>query len=52
VQELALEPAAQGLDFICRGLRRSSPDDAVALERGQLIFEALYTELNHERNSA
>jgi hypothetical protein len=34
VQEVALEPAAPGLDLICRGLRRTSPDDLTALERG------------------
>jgi hypothetical protein len=45
VQEAAVEPAAPGLDLICRGLRRISPDDASALERGALIYEALYAEL-------
>jgi len=45
VQEVALEPAAPGLDLICRGLRRTSPDDHTALERGRLIFDALYGEL-------
>jgi hypothetical protein len=48
VQEVALEPAAPGLDLICRGLRRISPDDHVALERGQLIFEALYAQVASE----
>lgn len=42
VQEVSVEPAAPGLDLICRGLRRSSPTDAVALERGCLIYDALY----------
>ena len=45
VQEAAVEPAAPGLDLICRGLRRISPDDPIALERGALIYEALYAEL-------
>ncbi len=45
VQEAAVEPAAPGLDLICRGLRRISPDDPIALERGGLIYEALYAEL-------
>lgn len=45
VQELALEPVAPGLELICRGLRRASPDDYTALERGRLIFDALYAEL-------
>jgi hypothetical protein len=45
VQEIALEPAATGLDLICRGLRRISPDDHAALERGAIIYDALYAEL-------
>jgi hypothetical protein len=48
IQEAAVEPAAPGLDLICRGLRRISPDDASALERGALIYEALYAELGEE----
>ena len=46
VQEIALEPVAPGLDLICRGLRQISPDDLVALERGALIYDALYAQLN------
>ena len=45
VQEIALESAAPGLDVICRGLRQISPDDQVALERGALIYDALYAQL-------
>ncbi|HZD58530.1 MAG TPA: chromate resistance protein ChrB domain-containing protein [Anaerolineales bacterium] len=45
VQEASVEPAAPGLDLICRGLRRTSPDDLTALERGALVYEALYAEL-------
>lgn len=45
VQEVNMEPAAFGLDLICRGMRLISPDDDVALERGNLIFEALYAQL-------
>ena len=44
-QEVMVEPAAPGLDLICRGLRRTSPDDREALERGRLIYDALYAEL-------
>ena len=44
-QEVMVEPAAPGLDLICRGVRRTSPDDLVALERGGLIYDALYAEL-------
>lgn len=45
VQEASLEPAASGLDLICRGLRRVSSSDLEALERGFLIYEALYAQL-------
>jgi hypothetical protein len=48
VQEVNLEPAAPGLDLICRGLRRISPDDQVALEHGRLLYEALYAQLASE----
>ncbi|GIK67572.1 MAG: hypothetical protein BroJett018_53660 [Chloroflexota bacterium] len=46
VQEVSIEPAAYGLDLICRGLRRISPDDYVALERGCLVYDGLYAELS------
>jgi hypothetical protein len=46
-----VEPAAPGLDLICRGLRRTSPDDHVALERGALIYDALYAELAADPSS-
>ncbi len=48
VQEAMLEPAAPGLDLICRGIRRTSPADATALERGALVYDALYAELKEE----
>jgi hypothetical protein len=48
IQEAAVEPAAPGLDLICRGLRRISPDDPSALEHGALIYDALYAELKAE----
>lgn len=48
VQEVAVEPAATGLDLICRGLRRISPDDSTALERGSMVYEALYAQLAFE----
>jgi hypothetical protein len=34
VQEASVEPVAQGLDFLCRGIRRTSADDQVALDLG------------------
>lgn len=48
VQEAAVEPAAPGLDLICRGLRRACQNDVEALERGALIYEAIYIELAAE----
>jgi hypothetical protein len=45
VQEAALEPAAAGLDLICRGIRRTSPDDQTAIDRGALVYDALYAQL-------
>lgn len=48
IQEVTLEPAASGLDLICRGLRLLSSDDFVALERSKMVFEALYAQLQSE----
>jgi hypothetical protein len=45
VQQVTVEPTAPGLDLICRGIRLTSPDDATALERGSLIYDALYAQL-------
>lgn len=47
VQEVRVEPAAVGLDLICRGVRRISKDDEEALERGCLIYDALYAEISN-----
>lgn len=46
IQEVTVEPAAFGLDLICRGLRQISKDDYEALERGSLIYDALYAQLS------
>lgn len=46
VQEVKVEPAAPGLDLLCSGLRRTCPDDATALEKGAMLYEALYAELS------
>jgi hypothetical protein len=51
IQDAAVEPAAAGLDLLCRGVRRTSPDDQTALERGAIIYEALYAELAAENES-
>jgi hypothetical protein len=45
VQEAALEAAAPGVDLICRGLRRTSSTDHEAIERGAVVYDALYAEL-------
>lgn len=45
VQEASIEPAAAGLDLLCRGIRRISASDEEALERGSLVYDALYAEL-------
>ncbi len=48
VQEAAVEPIAAGLDVICQGIRRTSPDDQTAIERGGLVYDALYAQLSEE----
>jgi hypothetical protein len=48
LQEVTIEPAALGLDLICRGLSRISKDDFEALERGNLIYDALYAQLKSD----
>jgi hypothetical protein len=45
IQEVTIEPAATGLDLICRGLRQISKDDFEAMERGSLIYDAIYAQL-------
>jgi hypothetical protein len=50
VQEAFLEPVAPGLDFLCDGIRLTSPDDITALEKGSIILEALYARLSAEYN--
>lgn len=51
VQEVCVEPAAPGLDFICEGIRRISPDDRTALERGAVVYDALYAQLATEMDA-
>jgi hypothetical protein len=51
VQEVRLEPVAPGLDFLCEGIRLTSPDDQTALDRGTMIYDALYTRLSAEHGS-
>ena len=52
VQDVMLEPAATGLDVICQGIRLVSPSDLVALERGRLVYEALYAQFASEPTQA
>ncbi len=47
-QEVNVEPVAPGLDLICRGIRLTSPDDNIALERGTIVYDALYAQLSTE----
>jgi len=48
VQEVRVEPAAFGLDMICRGIRRISAGDQAAFEHGFVIYDALYAQLKDE----
>lgn len=50
IQDAAVEPAAPGLDLICRGLRTISPDDHAALLLGFQLYDALYAQLKKEMN--
>lgn len=52
VQEANVESSAAGLDMICTGVRLISPDDQAALERGALIYDALYAALKAEHEGA
>ncbi len=48
VQAVSVEPAATGLDLICEGLRLVSPNDQTAIERGRLVYDALYARLTQK----
>lgn len=47
IQDVNIEPIAPGLDLICRGIRQISANDMEALERGCMIYDALYAELSN-----
>jgi hypothetical protein len=51
VQESQVEAVAPGLDTLCRGIRSISNDDFVAIERGALLYDALYAQLSAENNN-
>jgi hypothetical protein len=46
VQEALLEPMAAGLDQLARGVRLICRDDHEAIDKGQVLFEALYAVIN------
>jgi hypothetical protein len=46
VQAVRVEPAAEGLDLICEGFRLISASDHQAIERGRVLYEALYARLS------
>ena len=48
IQEVTVEPAALGLDLVCRGLRQISQDDYEAMQRGSLIYDAVYAQLRSD----
>lgn len=48
VQAVNVEPAAAGLDLICEGLRLTSSDDLTSIEKGRLVYDALYARLAQE----
>jgi hypothetical protein len=48
VQEVNIEPAASGLDLICEGIRLISGDDQTAIDRGAVVYDALYARLMKE----
>ncbi len=48
VQEVFLEPVAPGLDFICEGISLISTNDSAALEKGFIIYDALYAMIKRD----
>lgn len=51
VQDVMVEPVAAGLDRLCQGVRRISTNDDMALERGRMLFDALYAQLAAENQA-
>ena len=52
VQDVCVEPAAPGLDWICEGIRLTSPDDDTALRHGAMVYDALYARLAASQRGA
>jgi len=48
LQAVQVEPAAAGLDLVCEGLRLISSDDLEAIQRGRLVYEAVYARLSRD----
>jgi hypothetical protein len=48
VQAVKVEPAAVGLDLVCEGLRQISADDRETIDRGRVVYDALYARLSQE----
>lgn len=48
VQIVNIEPSARGLDLICEGLRLISSSDHATIERGRLVYDALYARLTKD----
>ena len=44
-QSVQVEPASIGLDVICEGLRLNCKDDKEAIEKGRVVYDALYARL-------
>jgi hypothetical protein len=51
VQAVSVEPAAPGLDLICEGLRLISSNDSEAIERGRIVYDALYARLSQSEGA-
>ena len=51
IQAVSVEPSAAGLDLICEGLRNISPNDQTAIDRGRLVYDAVYARLSQETNN-
>lgn len=47
VQAVQVEPTAVGLDFICEGIRLISASDAEAIDKGCIVYDALYERLKN-----
>lgn len=51
VQEALVEPSAPGLDLICTGIRLTSSDGQESIQRGILVYDALYAALAKENET-